>query len=252
MVVGAADYSVYPVDAVLKWRHTLNSKWTFAWRMSFRAIGWAFPLASVAALGLTMLFPDLRSRSIEIVIPLVAALQAAFVFAPDDEPALELMLAAPRPTAWIVYERLAALLLAQVSIGMVWSLLLARMPGMPTFDALVVSWLPPTLALVGLACAVTFMMRRSSFGVLTGIFVYAALLFAGDSAVAQWNFTWIVHLFMQREFTGLLAWQWGLSADVLYAANRVFAVLIGAAAVAWVVVSLRNEEKVLGAGNRSS
>ena len=108
------------------------------------------------------------------------------------------------------------------------SVLLTTLPEMPSLSALIVGWLPPTLALIGLSAAITFMMRRSSFGLLAAIFIYLALLFAGDIAVMQWN----------------------TSPDVLYAVNRIVPVLIGVGSIAWVVVGLRDEERVLGAGNQ--
>jgi hypothetical protein len=218
--------------------------------MSFRSVGWVFPLASLAALFIASLFPDLRSRAVDIVIPLIAGLQAAFMFAPDDEPALELLLSSPRPASWIIYERLAALLGTQLGIGLIWSLLLTTLPGMPSLEAMIIGWLPPTIALVGLAIVTTFMMRRSSFGVLATLFVYTALLFAGDSAVMQWNYLYPIHLFLQRQGAFLLAMQWNNSPDTIYFVNRMVVTLVGIVLVAWVVLSLRNEEKVLGVGNR--
>lgn len=215
-------------------------------------MGWYFPLASILALFLVVLFPDTRSRAVEIVIPLIAGLQAAFLFAPDDEPALELLLASPRPPAWLIYERLAALLIMQISSGLLWSLLIAALPNMPTVTALVIAWLPPTLALIGLAAAITFVMRRSSFGLLVAIMIYLALLVAGDMAVMQWNSAWVVHLFLQHDFAHLLAFMWNISPDTIYAVNRLVVTLIGIAGIVWILYGLRNEERVLGMGNRSS
>jgi hypothetical protein len=218
--------------------------------MSFRIVGWLFPLVSLIALAFLSLFPDLQSRVVELVLPLSAALQAAFLFAPDDEPALELLLSSPRPSPWLIYERLAALLVMQVSIGVVWSLLISGLPGMPSVSAQVIAWLPPTLALVGLSAAVTFMMRRSSFGLLAAIFIYGAVLFAGDSAVMRWNFLYPVHLFMPREGAFFLALLWNASPDALYFVNRAVVTLIGIICIAWIVYTLRDEEKVLGVQNR--
>ncbi len=228
----------------------LSTKWSFAWRMSFRVMGWYFPLVSIIVLFVVMVFPETRSRTIEIVMPLIAGLQAAFLFAPDDEPALELLLSSPRPASWVIYERLAALLGIQVSIGLLWSLLISALPDMPDVPALVIGWLPPTLALIGLAAAITFVMRRSSFGVLAALFIYGALLFAGDMAVMQWNFAWVVHLFLQRDFAYALAMTWNSSPDLLYFANRAVLMLVGAAGMVWILYGLRDEEKMLGAGNR--
>jgi hypothetical protein len=140
----------------------------------------------------------------------------------------------------------------QLGVGLLWSLLIAALPDMPDVAALVIGWLPPTLALVGFSAAVTFMMRRSSFGLLAAIMIYLALLIAGDMTVMQWNFAWIIHLFLQRDFAHMLALQWSVSPDLLYFANRAAAVMMSAAGIVWIVLSLRDEEKVLGAGSRSS
>ena len=61
--------------------------------------------------------------SFEVVIPLIVGLHAALLFAPDDEPALELLLAAPRPPVYLIYERLAALIGLQGGLALVLSLL---------------------------------------------------------------------------------------------------------------------------------
>ena len=61
--------------------------------------------------------------SFEVVIPLIAGLHAALLFAPDDEPALELLLAAPRPPVYLIYERLAALIGLQGGLALVLSVL---------------------------------------------------------------------------------------------------------------------------------
>jgi hypothetical protein len=218
--------------------------------MSFRIVGWVFPAVSLMALAGLSVFPDLQSRVVELVLPLVAALQAAFLFAPDDEPALELLLTSPRPAAWLIYERLSVLLIMQVSIGLIWSVLISGLPNMPSVSALVVNWLPPTLALIGLSAAITFMMRRTSFGLLAAIFVFGAMLFAGDSAVMQWNFLHPVHLFLQREGAFFLSMMWNVSFETIYFFNRAVVTLIGVVAIAWLIYSLRNTEKVLGVQNR--
>jgi hypothetical protein len=219
--------------------------------MSFRIAGWMFPVVTIISLIIVALFPNLRSRSAEIVIPLIAAMQAALLFSPDDEPALEIMLASPRPTAWLVYERLSALLIMQLGIGVIWTFTLTMMADMPAFGDILIGWLPPTLALIGLALAITVMMRRSSFGILAAIFLYAALLFAGDMAVLRWNFAFPVHLFMGRDLPMLFALQWEISADTLYALNRAVVTLVGVFSVIAVVYRIRNTEWVLGAGSRA-
>ena len=218
----------------------MSRRWSFAWRMSVRVVNAWLALVSLGLAFLAMLIPDLRGVSVGLVVPLLAAIQAAFVFAPDDEPALELMLSSPRPASWLIYERLVLMLGMQIGVGLLWSLVLQAVAGRPLVLDNILWWLPPTLALTGLSLAVTLMMRRSSFGVLAGIGVFAMMLLFFDSVVMDQNWLYPLHLFLQP----------GWFSNEHYLLNRVVVSLIGVGLIGAVVYAMRDEENLLGGQNR--
>ena len=99
--------------------------WT--WRISLRLLGWWPVAASAALVGLTLLTstsevtPLSVARCVETIVPLLAAVQAAFLFSPEDEPGLEVTLACRRPLAWTMLERLTWLLVLQGSVALIGS-----------------------------------------------------------------------------------------------------------------------------------
>ncbi|NDJ63056.1 MAG: hypothetical protein GYB67_18195, partial [Chloroflexi bacterium] len=215
-----------------------------AWRMSWRLIGWWPGLITLALLACILIFipvPD-RARAVEIVAPLLIGIHAALLFAPDDEPALELLLAAPRPLIWLLIERLAVLFLLHLPIVIAgWLLLVINHPNL-YFAVDPLRWIAPTILLTGVALYITQLNRRSSFGVLVVIAVYGPMLFGGDLLVTEYPFLWPVHLFLWPGFeTPDL-----LITDALYLANRLIISLIGLGLLAVVLQRLRDTEKVLG------
>ena len=94
-------------------RLTQTKHWALAWRFSLRASGWLLALIAgvllIARVAIALANSELAEgtfASFEVIVPLIAGLHAALLFAPDDEPALELLLAAPRPPVYLIYERL--------------------------------------------------------------------------------------------------------------------------------------------------
>ena len=132
--------------------------WQFAWKFSFRSTGWLLAFISVVMLLTRMMLALARwdaaeavFSGFEVIIPLIAGLHASLLFAPDDEPALELLLAAPRPTVYLIYERLAALVILQGGLALALTALAAlTTPGANVLDMIVV-WLPPAVCMIGRA-----------------------------------------------------------------------------------------------------
>src|SRR4051812_25093751 len=148
-------------------RKQQTQQWRFAWKFSFRASGLLLALVAgvlvfariVIALG-NMEQAGATFGSFEVVIPLIVGLHAALLFAPDDEPALELLLAAPRPPVYLIYERLAALIGLQGGLALVLSLVAVITAGGKLLGV-GVGWLPPRGCLVGLWLAATPFARRA-------------------------------------------------------------------------------------------
>ncbi len=154
-----------------------------AWRASLRRMGWLPLLATIAGLVIVLLnsknlFPDDMKavNAVQIVIPLALAIQAALIFSPDDEPGLEMLLALPRPIAWLILERFAVLLIAQTIIALAGAVvILALSPGQDVL-ILLLSWLPSALFLGGLSLYITLRSRLVMFGVVLAVFLW--LIFA--------------------------------------------------------------------------
>jgi len=229
--------SVTSIGMTLVRRRTVRLPLTFTWRNSLQTVGW-LPLALSTALlsfGLyasqTGLLPLAGTAVIATILPVIVAIQAAFLLSPEDEPALELLLTSPRPLAWTLLERLATLLLGQGSIGLAFSWLVAQMSGEPLL--IVISrWLPLLLCLGGLAIYVTLATRRATLGVLVVCLLWFALTFLGDYMTQRWPFIWPLHLYLSP-------------AEAEYGLNRLFLALLGAGLIELAAIRLLSDEEHL-------
>ncbi len=229
---------------------SLSRRWPLAWRMAFRVSSPWFAAISGVTLLLTMLFPDLRGRGVEIALPLIAGIQAALLFSPDDEPALETLLAAPRPAPYLIYERLAAVFVAQGAIGFIGTILIAGITGITPL-AVVVGWLPPTLAAIGLGLLATFTSRRSSAGVLAVILVISAMLIGAELLLMRFSELFPLHFFFQPIYAQTAAQHFNTTPEMVYAINRIVVALIGILAMLRVALGMRNAEAVLGTNRKT-
>lgn len=158
------------------------------WRVTLRRVGWQ-PLAItvLVTVGLYWLWPVggldfFWGRSLAQVAvmigPLVVAIQTAFYFASEDTPALEVVLACPRPFPWIPVERTAVVFLAQASIAGVtvavgaWGMA-EQLPVVPLLAF--VWWLSSALFLSGLAAFSAARTHRAMVGVLLALLAWLVL-----------------------------------------------------------------------------
>lgn len=221
----------------------------FTWRASRRALGWWPIIISGLILALTFINYDDRSSLtsdmagafhtstiVATLIPLTAGIQAALLFSPEDEPALEVQLAAPRPLIWAILERLAWTVFWQGGIGLGGMFIARSLTG--TDEALWISlmrWIVPMIALIGVGLFITLMSRQPAFGVaMTGILWFALLVF-GQGLVLRWPFLWPIHLYLTPDTLSL--------AD--YGLNRVTVALIGLGFLLMGLRQVRDEERVL-------
>ncbi|MBK9050820.1 MAG: alpha/beta fold hydrolase [Chloroflexi bacterium] len=220
----------------------------FTWRMSWRAVGW-WPMGLSGLILVLVLTNDAAAVAndslgraftaegiVAAIIPLMAGMQAAMFFSPDDEPGLEVQLSAPRPLAWLVWERLTWVLFVQGAIGLVGMFVARQVAGVD--EALWVSlarWLVPLITLTGVGLFITLMSRQTAFGVaMTGVLWFALLAF-GDGLIARWPFLWPIHLYLSPITLSL--------AD--YALNRGVVLLAGLGFFLLALRQLRDEERVL-------
>ncbi|MBI1259150.1 MAG: hypothetical protein GC204_16900 [Chloroflexi bacterium] len=222
----------------------MQGKWRFAWKFSFRASGLLLALVAGAlvvariaiALG-HMEQAESTFGSFEVVIPLIVGLHTALLFAPDDEPALELLLAAPRPPVYLIYERLAALIGLQGGLALVLSLLAVMTAGTgeKLLDVVLV-WLPPSVCIVGLCLAATLYARRMAFGVLTAIALCVAMAFGREVILPMFPNLWFMIFYLDpRTVT-----------TEQYFLNRLFLVAVGLVGIGLVLYRMRDTEQLLG------
>jgi pimeloyl-ACP methyl ester carboxylesterase len=158
------------------------------WRVTLRRVGW-LPLVisalATAALywtwpvgGLDYFYQRSLAQVAVMVGPLVVAIQTAFFFASEDEPALEVTLACPRPFHWLPIERTAVALLGQTLIATTTVVIGAWGLGeqLPIAQPLALLWwLSSALLLSGLAAFTSTRSRRAMVGVLLALLTWLVL-----------------------------------------------------------------------------
>lgn len=222
---------------------TASKHWRFAWKFSFRATGWLLAFVAGALLfarlmiaAANMELAESTFASFEVIIPLIVGLHAALLFAPDDEPALELLIAAPRPPVYLIYERLAALTALQGGLALVLSVLaVVTSPGASLLDVIIV-WLPPSVCIVGLCLAATLYARRTAFGVLMAIAICVAMAFGREVILPVFPNLWFMIFYLDPRT---------VTSDQ-YFLNRLFLLAVGVTALALVLYRMRDEEQLLG------
>jgi hypothetical protein len=165
-----------------------------------------------------------------ILIP-IAALQAALLFSPEDEPAFEVVLATPRPLAWTVLERLGVMLAWQGAAAIGLSFFVVNIAD-ASLTHVVFRWLPPLLFFVGAALCVTFITRRAIFSVAVISLLWFTLTLLGDAMVERWPFVWALHPYLQPDHAE-------------YVLNRWLITLAGLGLIVWAMTLLRDEERLL-------
>lgn len=207
--------------------------YTFAWRTSFKLARWFPMLGSAILFAFWMITPDWQ-RAVELSIPLMAGLHAAFIFAPEDEPALELVCAAPRPLRWLLIERLAWVLLLHGAVGLVATFITAGNAAINPLH-LLIRWLPPFLFTVGFGVYAALTARRSNISALMVIGITLALMLGGDGFAMRFPVSYPLNpypLFIPDM--------------TLFALNRVVVTLIGAGLLARALLITSHNERMVG------
>ena len=232
-----------------------------AWRAALRRNGWRPPALSAATIVIliavtqyTRLPPSVRpmlttDTVVEAVIPLAIAVQAALALSPHDEPSLELILAAPRPTHWVVLERTLVACALQAGVAAAGTGLILIVTGGPAEWPAVVAWLPATLFLSGVSLFITLRSRQPAMGIIIATLVWFVTLVGRDvivpAAMGGVPFPepldrlqpalWIVHPYLRP----------GLSTPADYWLNRVLLSGAGCGLFALALWQLRDAERLL-------
>jgi len=222
---------------------------------SLRLMGVVPWLVLVGVLGLLLGVFDLstatRLRLVESTVPLAIALQAAFAFAPDQDPSLELLLSYPRRPFWVLLERLLMLVLvggvlALLTTGMVLLFIESATPVL-----MLLRWIPSAVLLSGVALYVTLRSRNGLFGAVVTLMVWFVMIFLGESLLPDrpsffplnyiQPFIWIIQPYLQPESL----------ADADYWLNRFAVSALGVNLLALAVYQLHDLEWVLLGGEKS-
>ncbi|MBZ0284164.1 MAG: hypothetical protein K8L97_25725 [Anaerolineae bacterium] len=222
-----------------------------AWRMALCSIGWFGILGSlIGILLMTISNPENipiagAVRAVESIVPLVIGLQAAFLFSPDDEPGLEVLLACPRQISWLLMERFFLLFLVQTIVALIGILVSQGTDGVQNWAIVVVRWLSPSLFLSGIAVYTTLRSRNPAFGAsVTGI-AWFTFAFLGTALLPGVPTTWPLSLFQPFLWAIHAYLQPNMLAIDDYWLNRIAVGSVGVVLLLMSVLQLRDEEWVL-------
>jgi hypothetical protein len=128
----------------------------------------------VMSLGvLVTLAADLAALPFVLIAPLVAAVGAALLYGPANEPALEIELATPVSPRFVLLARLTLLFGVDLLLGIAGSLLLSLLRTDISLWPLVMSWLAPMAFLSSLALLASLLFFEPLLGVLVSMSLWA-------------------------------------------------------------------------------
>ena len=172
------------------------SLWRWPWLvlrsqvpMVRRELLWASALIYAVGI-LVTLAPNLDLGRVEtlpfvLLAPAVAAVGCAFLFGPDTDTALELVLTLPVSPRLLLLARLTLLLAFDLALGLLGSAALAGLRAEVTLWPLVLAWLAPMAFLAALGFLFSVLLAEPLAGILISLGLWAARVlgpvwFAGD------------------------------------------------------------------------
>jgi len=218
------------------------------WRINLKLTGWWPVAVSVLVLGaffiLQVLVPNQKGaqdltyprRAVETIAPLLFAVQVAFLFGPDNEPALELLLSYPRSLPRLFLDRLLLVAGMHLAVALAATLVFAAAWQAENLALALVRWLAAGIALAGVAVFTTQITRQGVFGTLLATLLWAASLYGGDGILKRWPWFWPFHVYLQPERFGLGT----------YLLNRLALVGIGLGLFLLAMKFLGDEDRLLG------
>jgi hypothetical protein len=185
------------------------------------------------------------ARFIELVVPLIVGVQAAFLFSPDDEPGIEVLMACPRPVSWLLLERLLVLMVLQSAVALTGVAFMSAIGAEGDVWLALVRWFAPSLFLGGLGTYVTIRSRQPAFGACVAGLLWFVFAFLGEALLPYAQtfyplsllqpFLWSFHAYLQPGDVSI--------GD--YWLNRALLVALGVVFILLAVRLLRDEERIL-------
>jgi pimeloyl-ACP methyl ester carboxylesterase len=221
--------------------------------VSIRAVGWIPFLVSILTL---MIFVKQggddtpfawqdKARVVESIIPLVMCIQVALMFSPDDEPALEVLLACPRRISWLLLERLGIILSAHAGIALVGVALSLALNPEQDVTLAIVRWIPPAIFLSGIGVYTTVRSRVAAFGVTVAGLIWFGMILFGAALLPGQPIFWPLNYLQPFLWPANPYLQPGQLAIGDYWLNRAFVTAAGIGLIMLAVYYLRDEESIL-------
>lgn len=231
--------------------HRSMADWfSSTWWTSFRLLGFVwlglcfFVQASVALL-VAMLAPSDYDkltdyvRLLEAAVPFLTAAMGAYIFAPDNEPPIELLLVYPRPLWQTVLERsvcMAAMLIVSSVAASLLFLTLTSGVGLNSLAQLAVILGPPSFFVGALGLATTVYIARGTVGLLVTLSVCLAMAALPDKLLVVLPILRWVYIFPFGRYG--IAW-------ASWSANRLTLTALGVLASICALYFTRNSERLL-------
>jgi len=218
------------------------------WRVNLKLTGW-WPVAVSAATLVFFFFLEFPKagsadpfmtiyvrRAVETVAPLLFAVQAAFLFGPDNEPALELLLSYPKPLPRLFLDRLLLVAGMHLAVALAATLVFAFTWHAENLALAMLRWVAAGIVLGGVAIFTTQVTRQGVYGTLLATLLWASSLYGGDGILKRWNWFWPFHVYLQPEKFGL----------GIYLLNRLALVGVGLGLFLLAMRFLGDEDRLLG------
>jgi len=218
------------------------------WRINLKLTGWWPVAVSALILGAFFILQILvhsqtgaldltyPRRAVETIVPLLFAVQAAFLLSPDNEPTLELLLSYPKSLPHLFLNRLLLVAGIHLAVAVTATLVFAAIWHTENLALALVRWLAAGIALGGVAIFTTQVTRQGVFGTLLATLLWAASLYGGDGILKVWKWFWPFHVYLQPEKFGLM----------IYLLNRLALVGIGLGLFLLAMKFLGDADRLLG------
>lgn len=234
----------------MRWHRSAIDRFTSTWRTSVRLLGFVWVglcflvQASIALLVIMFAPPDYDklvtyTSLLEITVPFLAAAMGANAFAPDNEPAIELLLVYPRPLWHTVLERYGSMAAMLIVSSMAASLLFLTLAGELSLYSLVglaIVLAPPSFFIGALGLAMTMYTARGTVGLLVTLIMCLAMAALPDELlVAMPVLKWVYLFPVTRYGTAWACWS----------ANRLTLTILGTLASIIALYLTRDSERLL-------
>jgi hypothetical protein len=218
-------------------------------RINLKLIGWWPVAVSALILGaffiLQILVPSQTGaldltyprRAVETIVPLLFAVQVAFLLSTDNEPALELLLSYPKSLQRLFLDRLLLVAGMHLAVALAATLVFTAIWHTENLALSLARWLAAGIVLAGVAVFTAQVTRQGVFGTLLATLLWAASLYGGDGILKVWKWFWPFHVYLQPEKFGL----------GIYLLNRLALVSIGLGLFLLAMKFLGDADRLLGA-----